>query len=45
MDGPEEYKDEVLKIVKDDMEHPFKNDLLVALTADANYAKTWYEAK
>lgn len=45
MDGPEEYKDEVLKMVKDDMEHPFKNDLLVALTADANYAKTWYEAK
>lgn len=45
MDGPDVNKDLALKYVIEDMEHPFKEPLLLDLIVDAKYAKTWYEAK
>jgi len=47
LEGPEEYVDEAMSIVKKCMEHPFEEGtkLKVDLVVDADTAKTWYEAK
>lgn len=49
LEGPEENRKEALKRVVDCMQHPFKGvkgmPLRVELSVDADYAKSWYEAK
>lgn len=42
---PEENADEAMKIVKENMEHPFADDLLVPLDVDCGKGYAWSEAK
>lgn len=44
-EGPEESAEEAFEIVRQCMEHPFKEPLLVDLLVDGSIADTWYEAK
>ena len=43
VEGPDNKKDEVAKILKSEMENAVS--LKVKLTADVQTGKTWYEAK
>ena len=48
LEGPEEYKDEALALVKLHMEKPFndhENLCDVDLNVDGDYAETWFDAK
>ena len=45
LEGPQESKEEALAIVRDLMEHPFAQPLLVPLTVDSALESTWYRAK
>jgi DNA polymerase-1 len=45
LEGPAESAEEAFKLVKECMECPFKEPLLVALDVSGNIADTWYEAK
>ena len=47
LEGPEETSLAAMEIVKNTMAFPFgdENPLKVDLVVDANYAKSWYEAK
>jgi DNA polymerase I len=44
-EGPEEHTEEAMSIVRQSMQYPFKNPLLVDLTVDAKADYTWYKAK
>lgn len=45
MEGPEEYAEDAMKYLLENMRNPFEKPLLVDLTVDASCADTWYEAK
>mmetsp|Transcript_4244 Transcript_4244/g.6316 ORF Transcript_4244/g.6316 Transcript_4244/m.6316 type:complete len:828 (-) Transcript_4244:169-2652(-) len=45
LEGPKESADEALQLLKECMENPFEQPLLVDLVVDAQSAETWYEAK
>jgi len=45
MEGPQESSDEALELVREIMEHPLDNELLVRLEVDAKICSNWYEAK
>ena len=48
LECPEEYVDEAIKIVKNDMEHPFGDDprkTVKYLRADADFGNSYQEAK
>jgi DNA polymerase I - 3''-5'' exonuclease and polymerase domains len=42
---PEENAEEAMVIIKENMEHPFKDDLLVPLTVDCGIGYSWASAK
>jgi DNA polymerase-1 len=44
-EGPKEYVEEAMDIVRECMEHPFHEPLLVDLTVDMKADLTWYRAK
>jgi len=42
---PEEHAEEAMEIIKENMEHPFGEDLLVPLTVDCGIGYSWASAK
>ena len=45
LEGPEENSEQALHIVKELMEHPLDNDLIIKLEVDAKIVDNWYQAK
>ena len=45
LEGPEGFAEEAMEQVKRVMAYPLEQELDVDLNVDANYAKTWYDAK
>jgi len=45
LEGPKETSEEALQIIKNIMQHPLEQDLMVDLEVDARAATTWYGAK
>ena len=45
LEGPQESADQVLKLVKFDMENPFKEQMKLKMEVDAKICDNWYEGK